>query len=101
MGRAPTAIVDTRAKRWTVAEVVEAKRAVDGLLGDLGLDAYLFSVEPSGDAWSVVVECASSEGWKTTTLTVDDETLWSSRENRASRRRLLGEWSRRLAGRAM
>ena len=63
---------------WTHANLTSATVAVSELLGRLGLQRYLFAVEPRGASCEVRVEYAATEGWKATTLKVDDATLLAS-----------------------
>lgn len=63
---------------WTHANLTSATEAVSELLARLGLQRYLFAVEPRGAGCEVRLEYAATEGWKTTTLQVDDATLLAS-----------------------
>lgn len=82
---------------WKVGTVSSATEAVDKLLDELALAAYLFSLEPKQQNWEVRIEYAALDGWKTATLLVDGATLLSSRRDNAARRRLLEEWGHLLA----
>ena len=82
---------------WKVGTVSSATEAVDVLLGELALAAYVFVVEPKRQSWEVKIEYAALDGWRTATLTVDGKDLLSSRHDNAARRRLLEEWGHALA----
>lgn len=76
--------------------MTEAKQAVDELLEQLGLEAYLFSVEPAGKQWQVKVERPADGRWQTAVLTASDAALLSSRSDPAARHALLERWRERL-----
>ena len=78
-------------------ELAEAKEATAVLLGDLGLAAFLFEVEPRAGRWEVRVECAFDSGWQTVVLDVASERLLACRRDAAVRAALLDEWRERLA----
>lgn len=79
------------------AELAAAKDATDALLDELGLEAYLFEVEPQETAWQIKVDCATAEGWQSLTLTVDKQALLESRTDPAVRSRLMGTFRRKLS----
>lgn len=74
----------------------DAREITAGLLEQLGLDAYLFEVEPRDGPWEVRIECAHTDGWQTVLLAVELERLLGCRSDGAERTRLLGDWARRL-----
>lgn len=78
-------------------ELIEAKEAAADVLERLGLEAYVFEVEPRAGLWEVRVDCGHGGGWQSVTLAVDVGRLLASRENAAVRARLLDEWSGPLA----
>lgn len=78
--------------------LAEAKEAAASILQQLGIEAYLFGVEPRAGPWEVRVECACAGGWETTTLSVARQRLLASREDGRERALLLEEWRARLAG---
>ncbi len=77
-------------------ELAEAKEATAALLGDLGLAAFLFEVEPRAGRWEVRVECAIESGWQTVVLDVASERLLACRRDAAVRAALAAEWRDRL-----
>ena len=82
---------------WSGAKLKRATEAASGLLGQLGLESYVFAIEPrEGDEWELKVECAISEGWQTVTLPVDVGLLLASRTDSNVRTRLLQSWDARL-----
>lgn len=47
----------------SIAELARAREATTELLDELGLDAYLFEVEPRDGQWQLKVDCAiAAEG---------------------------------------
>lgn len=83
----------------SAAELTAAKDATGALLDELGLEAYLYEVEPEEDAWRIRVDCASGEGWQSLSVTVDKQTLLASRTDAAARSHLTGILRERLSGR--
>jgi hypothetical protein len=82
--------------RVSLLELSRAKDAAGALLEQLGLEAYLFEVEPRDGDWLVRVECAIDEGWQTTSLAVDRGRLLTSPQDGGARAALLREWRARL-----
>ncbi len=81
---------------WTYESVEHARDAVGLLLEQLGLDAYLFGVEPVGDRWEIRLEYATDAGWSSKVLEVDSPTLVESFSDPKARSRLLHTWNRAL-----
>jgi hypothetical protein len=78
-------------------EFTEARQAVADLLEELGLEAYVFEIEPRAHQWQVRVDCGFSGGWQSTTLAIDVARLRDSRSNKILRAQLLKDWGERLA----
>ena len=76
----------------------DAREITAGLLEQLGLDAYLFEVEPRDGPWEVRIECARPDGWQTVLLAVEIERLLGCARDGAARTRLLRDWAARLDG---
>lgn len=81
----------------TTRALTEANEATAGLLEQLGLEAYLFEVEPREGPWEVHVDCALGDGWQSLTLPVDITQLLDTRSNEALRLQVLKDWRARLA----
>ena len=81
----------------SLTELTNAKEAAARLLEQLGLEAYLFEIEPGEERWHLQVECAIDGGWQSTTLPVDKALLLASREDTAAQNQLLAQWRERLA----
>lgn len=81
----------------SIVELATAKEAVFALLDELGIEAYLFEVEPREGQWEVRVECAIEPGWESVMLPVDKFKLLTSREDAAVHAELLAAWRERLA----
>lgn len=79
------------------AELIQAREAAAELLEELGLDAYLFEIEPRDGQWELRVECAIEEGWETVVLPVPKALLLTGRDDAAARQQLLTDWRERLA----
>lgn len=81
----------------SAGQVIGAREAASALLEEVGLDNYLFAVDPAEDGWEVKVEHPVSDGWASVTLPVDGDLLLASRTDRDARRRLAQCWRARLA----
>jgi hypothetical protein len=86
--------------RLTIEELTNARDTVAGLLEEVGLQNYLYEIEPDGhsdERWRVRVECETRDGWKMTELRVDRSELERSRSpTSADRTELLQRWGSRL-----
>jgi len=78
---------------WSAADLERATEAAWALIKELGMEAYLFAIEPREGGWELKLECAVKEGWQTMTLPVDIELLLASRTDSDARARLLQNWS--------
>ncbi len=81
----------------SVTQLTQARQAVAQLLEALGLDAYLFEVEPRDGDWEVKVECAVPDGWESVSLTMAAEDLLRAGEDPSARRALLQRCEKTLA----
>lgn len=81
----------------SVAELVKTRELVAGLLDELGLEAYLFDVEPGTAQWALQIECATDTGWQRLTLPLDRDTLLQCERDEGLRQHLLSHWAGRLA----
>jgi hypothetical protein len=82
--------------RLSSAELAEAKDAAGSLLEAMELTAYLYQVEPRDGEWKVRIDCATTEGWQSLTLSLDKQTLIASRTDATVRDRLIGDLRARL-----
>ena len=78
-------------------ELVEAKDVTAGLLEQLGLEAYLFDVEPRDTAWEVHVDCAIDGAWQSVVFLIDRRLLRASGNDQTARAEVLKDWGERLA----
>lgn len=84
----------------STSDLTRARNAAERLLESLGLEAYLYEVEPGeNDAWTLVLECATGDGWQRLSCAVDKGELLRSLDEEAVRERLSAELSRRVAAR--
>ena len=83
----------------SIVELAMVRDTTAELLDELRLDAYLFEIEPRDEQWELKVDCAvAADGaWESVTLLVPKEILLLSRDDAATRQRLLAEWHGRLA----
>lgn len=83
---------------FSSTDLIKAKEAVATLLDAVGMQTYLFEVEPRlNAAWLLRVECSSDGEWVSTVIEVDKDELLASLDNPAARARLLEYLRGRLA----
>ena len=78
--------------KWSYESVEHARDAVGVLLDQLGLDAYLFSVDPHDATWEIHLEYATDAGWIKRVLEVDTSMLIASFSDHSARSRLVHMW---------
>ena len=79
-------------------ELIRAREAARQLLEHLNLATYLFEVEPGEGGWTLRVECAARDGWRTTTVPLSKDDLIASAADTAIFRQLADECRNRLDG---
>lgn len=72
------------------------RTAIQRILDDLGLRAFLFTHETKDAGPVLRVECATNGDWQTVTFRVDDAELLASLHDPAVRERLRAAWRERL-----
>lgn len=77
-------------------ELLRATEAARALLEDLGLEAYVFEVEPREEQWELRVDCAVDSGWQSTTFAIDKQPLLRSQQDIGVRDQLLSQWREHL-----
>lgn len=77
-------------------EIRSARSAVERVLDDLGVRAYVFTVEQKDAGWVLSVECATDGGWQRVALAVDPAELSASLRDPAVRAKLCSEWAPHL-----
>lgn len=80
----------------SASHILGAREAAREVLEEVGLDNYLFTVDPREEGWELKVEHPVSEGWQTVTMPVDRELLLASRTDRSARRLLAQRWRERI-----
>jgi hypothetical protein len=83
----------------SIIELAKVRDTTAALLDQLRLDAYLFEIEPRDEQWELKVDCvvAADGSWESVAFLVPKEMLLLSRDDAATRRRMLAEWRGRLA----
>ena len=81
----------------TIDELTQAREAVDSMLNELHVDAYIFEVEPKDADWEIVIECAIADGWERVKLSASRENLLGSIDDAAIHQSLIDNWRVRLA----
>ena len=77
-------------------DIRSARQAVERLLDELGVRAFVYTVEQKEAGWVLSVECAIDGGWQRLELAVDPAELNAGVGARAGRAKLLAEWAPRL-----
>lgn len=82
----------------SIVELARARETTAGLLEELGLEAYLFEVEPHDEQWELKVDCAmeADGAWENVTLWVPKEMLLRCQDDASLRQRILAEWHDRF-----
>jgi hypothetical protein len=80
-------------------ELIIAREAATVILEELGLDAYLFEVEPQDAHYELKVECAceTDGGWASISLTVPRDKLLKGFDDQDIKRQLFEYWAKKLA----
>lgn len=83
----------------SIAELAAAREQVAELLNELGLEAYLFEIEPGPARWQLTVECAiDAEGrWERVTCAIAPQRFDAGLGSAPGRRALLSELRERLS----
>lgn len=83
----------------TTEELVMARETANAILEELGLDAYLFEVEPKNAHYELKVECAceTDGGWVSITLNVPKEKMLTGFDDLEIKRPLFEYWDKKLA----
>lgn len=83
---------------YSTRELIDAREAAQSLLDRLGLDAYLFEVEPRDGAVGLRVECAAEGGaWERIEFPVVADRLHATRYDEIAAAQLLADWQQALA----
>ena len=91
------AFIGIRPMSASIDELTRAREAVDSILEELHVDAYVFEVEPNSEIWEIVIECAIAEGWQRIKLTASRENLLHSMNDAVIYQSLVATWRDRLA----
>jgi hypothetical protein len=79
-----------------MSEILDARAAVEQILDECALRAYLFTVEPKTSGWTLTIDCAAEGGWQNLVLPVDAAELRASLRDAALRRKLRRDWEPHL-----
>lgn len=83
---------------YSTQELIDAREAAQSLLDRLGLEAYLFEVEPRDDAFGLHVECAAEgDTWERVQFPVEVDRLRATRYDDIAAAQLLADWQQALA----
>lgn len=77
-------------------ELRGTRQAVEGLLEELGMGAFLYTIEQKEGGWTLTVERALNGDWQTIVLPVDPHALAASLRDPTLRARLREDWESRL-----
>ncbi len=80
-------------------ELRGTRQAVERLLEELGMDAFLYTIEQKeSGGWTLTLERALDGDWQTIVLPLDPHALAASLRDPALRARLREDWQSRLHG---
>jgi len=74
-------------------DIRDARAAVERVFGELGLSAFVYTVEPKDTGWELRAECAVEEGWQSIVLPVDPADLTASLSDAGVRQKLRTAWA--------
>lgn len=77
-------------------EIRGAREAVERLLEELGVRAFVYTLEQKEAGWVLSIECATDGDWRTVALSVDVAQLSASLSDPAMRATLRAAWEPRL-----
>ena len=82
----------------TTRNLAQAKDAAGSLLEQIGLQTYVFEVEPheTGD-WHLRIDCAADDGWRSLVIPINVERLLASSANSLIRTEILHDWTNAIA----
>lgn len=83
----------------SVSELAAAREQVADLLNELGLEAYLFEIEPGPGRWQLTVECAidARDRWERVTFAIAQQEFDAALSAAPARHALLAELRERLS----
>jgi hypothetical protein len=79
------------------SDIRNAREAVVRILDELGMRAFVYTVEPKEHGWVLSIDCAVDGGWQTAALPVDATELRASLDDASVRDKLRVQWSRIIA----
>jgi len=80
----------------TAPDIRSAREAAERVLDELGLDAFVYTVEAKEGGWELRVDCATDEGWQTVELPVEPAELAASLADARRREALSARWGTHL-----
>lgn len=81
----------------STVELAKGRDTVASLLDELGIEAYLFEVEPRTAAtWDLQLECAIENGWERVVVPVARDQLLRCLDDAQTRREVLEQLRARL-----
>lgn len=79
-------------------ELARTREVVSAMLEQLGLETYLFEVEPREGLWELRVECATAAGeWQSIAIPLDHTELTASLSDDAARKSVLARLAAHVA----
>lgn len=77
-------------------ELALAREVAATLFEELGIQSYMYGVEPGTESLQVIIECAFDGGWERIVLDTSMTELLVVRNDPEARRALLNAWRDRL-----
>jgi hypothetical protein len=77
----------------STVDLAFAREASADLLASLGLETFVFDLEPGEERWHLKVDCAVDDGWQSVTVPVQKAMLLAARQDPEVRAQLLATWA--------
>lgn len=77
-------------------DLQRARSTVETILNEIGLETFLFEIEPREGQWEIKLECPIDEGWEIFNLTASDEYLIRGENDAVVHEFLKDEWTETL-----
>jgi hypothetical protein len=76
----------------TTNQLTQARDTLSSLLEEIGLENYVFEVEPKEKQWGVTIECEIDEGWERFELSASEDYITRGKDDAILHQFLLDEW---------
>lgn len=81
----------------SLSQIANMREAVEKLLDELNLEAYLYDIEPGEKQWELTIECAIKDGWETIKLRANKDYFIHGSDDTIIHDLLISEWRETLS----